>query len=99
MIENIRSLWFLVQLMKAGYMSTKLKSIHPIAINIIIGTLFARLATSMSMPFLAIYLTAVKGVSPSFLIGYPTMFSTVFGSPPIAYTSLKAFAAAIYPNI
>ncbi|MFD3445659.1 MDR family MFS transporter [Microbacteriaceae bacterium 4G12] len=44
-------------------MSTKLSSIHPIGLNIIIGTLFARLATSMSMPFLAIYLTTVKGVS------------------------------------
>ncbi|WP_281503677.1 MFS transporter [Ectobacillus sp. JY-23] len=40
------------------------KSIHPLAINVIIGTLFARLATSMSMPFLAIYLTTVKHVSP-----------------------------------
>ncbi|WP_379967567.1 MDR family MFS transporter [Ectobacillus sp. sgz5001026] len=39
--------------------------IHPLAWNIIIGTLFARLATSMSMPFLAIYLTMTKGVSPS----------------------------------
>jgi MFS family permease len=48
-----------------GDMSMKLKSIHPIAINIMIGTLFARLATSMSMPFLAIYLTTVKGISPS----------------------------------
>ncbi|WP_416825841.1 MDR family MFS transporter [Ectobacillus polymachus] len=39
--------------------------IHPIAWNIIIGTLFARLATGMSLPFLAIYLTMTKGLSPS----------------------------------
>lgn len=45
-------------------MNGKLKSIHPIGWNIIIGTLFARLASSMSMPFLAIYLTMTKGVSP-----------------------------------
>ncbi|MEV2477048.1 MFS transporter [Paenibacillus larvae] len=43
----------------------KLQSIHPIGLNIIIGTFFARLATSMSIPFLSIYLTATKGFSPN----------------------------------
>lgn len=46
-------------------MSGKLNSIHPVGWNIIIGTLFARLASSMSMPFLAIYLTVTKGISPA----------------------------------
>ncbi|MBO9129045.1 MFS transporter [Bacillus sp. 165] len=46
-------------------MGSKLASVHPIGWNIIIGTLFARLASSMSMPFLAIYLTSTKGVSPA----------------------------------
>lgn len=44
-------------------MKGKLQHIHPIGMSIIIGTLFARFATSMSIPFLAIYLTTVKGVS------------------------------------
>jgi MFS family permease len=46
-------------------MSGKLNSIHPVGWNIIFGTLFARLASSMSMPFLAIYLTVTKGISPA----------------------------------
>ncbi|HGH7173485.1 TPA: MDR family MFS transporter [Bacillus wiedmannii] len=44
-------------------MKGKLQNIHPLGMTIIIGTLFARFATSMSIPFLAIYLTTVKGVS------------------------------------
>ncbi|MCP1124469.1 MFS transporter [Bacillus sp. 3103sda1] len=44
-------------------MKGKLQYIHPIGMNIIIGTLFARFATSMSIPFLAIYLTNAKGIS------------------------------------
>ncbi|HFJ9435998.1 MDR family MFS transporter [Bacillus thuringiensis] len=43
-----------------GYFS----EIHPISINIIFGTLFSRLTMAMSMPFLAIYLTTTKGISP-----------------------------------
>ncbi|MFD0772063.1 hypothetical protein ACFQZ1_25395 [Bacillus sp. CGMCC 1.60114] len=42
-----------------------LPKIHPLGVNIIVGTSFARLATTMSMPFLAILLTTQKGVSPS----------------------------------
>ncbi|WP_082096654.1 MDR family MFS transporter [Paenibacillus wulumuqiensis] len=40
-----------------------LKFIHPLAWTIIIGTMFGRLVTSMSIPFLAIYLTSALGVS------------------------------------
>ena len=39
------------------------KQLHPISLHIIIGTLFARLTTFMTFPFLAIYLTKYKGVS------------------------------------
>ncbi|MCP8969122.1 MDR family MFS transporter [Ectobacillus ponti] len=46
-------------------MQHMVKSIPALGWNIIVGTLFARMATSMSMPFLAIYLTAAKGVSPA----------------------------------
>lgn len=38
--------------------------IHPFVYNIIIGTFFARLTSSMSMPFLAIFLTTSKGIAP-----------------------------------
>lgn len=48
---------------KVKEMKEKLRNIHPIGMNIIIGTLFARFATSMSIPFLAIYLTTAKGIS------------------------------------
>ncbi|MGE7880494.1 MDR family MFS transporter [Bacillus sp. NPDC094077] len=44
-------------------MKEKLQNIHPLGMSIILGTLFARFATSMSIPFLAIYLTTVKDVS------------------------------------
>lgn len=44
-------------------MRGKLQHIHPLGMSIIIGTLFARFATSMSIPFLAIYLTIVQGIS------------------------------------
>lgn len=41
----------------------KLKHIHPLAWTIIIGTMFGRLVTSMSIPFLSIYLTQTLGAS------------------------------------
>ncbi|MEY8349445.1 MFS transporter [Bacillus cereus] len=44
-------------------MRGRLQHIHPLGMSIIIGTLFARFATSMSIPFLAIYLTTVKDIS------------------------------------
>lgn len=40
-----------------------LKQIHPLAWTVIIGTMFGRLVTSMSIPFLSIYLTGVLGAS------------------------------------
>ena len=42
-----------------------LKQIHPLAWTVIIGTMFGRLVTSMSIPFLSIYLTGVLGASPT----------------------------------
>ncbi len=39
------------------------RQIHPLAWTIIIGTMFGRLVTSMSIPFLSIYLTQVLGAS------------------------------------
>ncbi|MBY8913579.1 MFS transporter [Bacillus sp. YC2] len=44
----------------------KWREIHPTSWTIIIGTIFGRMSTSMSIPFLAIYLTAEKGASASF---------------------------------
>ncbi|SDD04160.1 Major Facilitator Superfamily protein [Terribacillus halophilus] len=43
-----------------------LRSLHPFSWTIIIGTVFGRMATSMSIPFLAIYLTQEKGASAGF---------------------------------
>lgn len=40
-------------------MKQHLRHIHPLAWTIIIGTMFGRLVTSMSIPFLSIYLTQV----------------------------------------
>ncbi len=42
-----------------------LRHIHPLTWTIIIGTLFGRMATSMSIPFLSIYLTQSLGASPT----------------------------------
>ncbi|MTH55736.1 MFS transporter [Bacillus mangrovi] len=61
-----------------------LRTIHPVAWNIIIGTLFSRMATSMSIPFLAIYLTSELKVSAS-----------VTGAI-IASSSLVGIAASFY---
>ncbi|AOZ94424.1 MDR family MFS transporter [Paenibacillus crassostreae] len=46
-------------------MITQLKQIHPLSWTIIIGTIFGRMATSMSIPFLSIYLIKTMGASPS----------------------------------
>lgn len=46
-------------------MKEKRLQIHPLGWNIILGTLFGRMSTSMSIPFLAIYLTQVKHLSPA----------------------------------
>ncbi|PLT35020.1 MFS transporter [Bacillus sp. V5-8f] len=42
-----------------------LTDVGPVGWNIIIGTMFGRMATSMSMPFLAIYLTKSMNVTPA----------------------------------
>ncbi|MCY7617218.1 MFS transporter [Bacillus pumilus] len=46
-------------------MKNNLRTLHPLSWTIIIGTIFGRMATSMSIPFLAVYLTQVKGASAS----------------------------------
>ncbi|NJJ40708.1 MDR family MFS transporter [Paenibacillus apii] len=46
-------------------MKQTLRHIHPLAWTIIVGTMFGRLVTSMSIPFLSIYLTKVLGASPT----------------------------------
>jgi MFS family permease len=58
-----------------------MKQLHPISVNIIIGTLFSRMATFMTIPFLAIYLTKTKGISPieaGAIIGV-SAFVSIFG--------------------
>ncbi|WP_044748350.1 MDR family MFS transporter [Bacillus alveayuensis] len=58
-----------------------MKRLHPISVNIIIGTLFSRMATFMTFPFLAIYLTKTKGISPveaGMIIGV-SEFVSLFG--------------------
>ncbi len=55
-----------------------LKQIHPLAWTIIVGTMFGRLVTSMSIPFLAIYLTGTMGVSAT-LTGFIVAASSLAG--------------------
>lgn len=61
-----------------------LKQIHPLGWNILVGTIFGRMATSMSIPFLAIYLTQVKDVSAA-------MTGTI-----IAVSSLAGILSSFY---
>ncbi|MDA1474959.1 MDR family MFS transporter [Bacillus changyiensis] len=60
------------------------KDIHPLSWTIIIGTVFGRMGTTMSIPFLAIYLTQVKGASAA------------FAGAVIATSSLIGLAASFY---
>ena len=46
-------------------MNSQLKNIHPLSWTIIVGTIFGRMASSMSIPFLSIYLIKSLGASPS----------------------------------
>lgn len=46
-------------------MFSQLKQIHPLSWTIIIGTIFGRMATSMSIPFLSIYLIGELSATPS----------------------------------
>nr|WP_166273116.1 MFS transporter [Saccharibacillus alkalitolerans] len=59
-------------------MPQALKQIHPLAWTIIVGTMFGRLVTSMSIPFLAIYLTGTMGV-PATLTGLIVAASSLAG--------------------
>jgi MFS family permease len=59
-------------------MFKNLTSIHPISLNIIIGTLFSRMATFMTIPFLAIYLTSSRGISPA-IVGAIIGVSSLIG--------------------
>ncbi|KGE17223.1 MDR family MFS transporter [Paenibacillus wynnii] len=59
-------------------MNQHFRHIHPLAWTIIIGTMFGRLVTSMSIPFLAIYLTQVLGVSPT-QTGFTVAVSSLAG--------------------
>lgn len=59
-------------------MFKKLSYVHPVAWNIIIGTLFVRFASTVSMPFLAIYLSSVKHISPA-LVGIMLTVSSFLG--------------------
>lgn len=51
---------------------------HPLGWNIIFGTLISRISTSMSIPFLSIYLIQIKGVSPT-LTGLIIAISSLVG--------------------
>lgn len=86
---------------------TYFKKLHPLIWNIIIGTMFGRMATSMSIPFLAIYLTKMKGISSSetgmviavsAFIGIATSFfggylSDRFGRKIVLYLSIFLWVA------
>ncbi|ATH92281.1 transporter [Bacillus glycinifermentans] len=65
-------------------MKPKWKEIHPLSWTIIAGTIFGRMGTAMSIPFLAIYLTQVKGASAG------------FAGAVIAASSLVGIAASFY---
>ncbi|WP_440119251.1 MDR family MFS transporter [Paenibacillus sp. QZ-Y1] len=59
-------------------MKQHLQQIHPLAWTIIIGTMFGRLVTSMSIPFLSIYLTQVLGATPT-QTGFTVAVSSLAG--------------------
>lgn len=59
-------------------MKQHLRHIHPLAWTIIIGTMFGRLVTSMSIPFLSIYLTQVLGATAT-QTGFTVAVSSLAG--------------------
>ncbi len=59
-------------------MNQHLRHIHPLAWTIILGTMFGRLVTSMSIPFLSIYLTQVLGATPT-QTGFTVAVSSLAG--------------------
>ncbi|WP_232698247.1 MDR family MFS transporter [Brevibacillus daliensis] len=56
-----------------------IREYHPIVHTLIIGTVFVRAASSMSMPFLAIYLSNTTNLSP-------VMIGLIIGAGPLAST-------------
>ncbi|MBM7659825.1 MFS family permease [Bacillus mesophilus] len=56
-----------------------LKDLHPLIFTLLIGALFSRIANSMSLPFLAIYLSKRTDLSP-------LMIGIVIGAAPLAST-------------
>lgn len=57
-------------------------AIHPLVYSVVIGTFFSRMSTSMSMPFLAIYLTSVKEIEPAItgmIIGISALVGVLTG--------------------
>lgn len=87
-------------------MNSHLRQIHPLSWTIIIGTIFGRMATSMSIPFLSIYLINRLGSSPtqagtvvavSSLIGvfasfYGGYISDVIGRKKVLFISIFGWA-------
>lgn len=87
-------------------MNAHLKNIHPLSWTIIVGTIFGRMATSMSIPFLSIYLIKSLGASPSetgivvavsSLIGvfasfYGGYISDIIGRKRVLYISIFGWA-------
>lgn len=59
-------------------MFPQLKQIHPLSWTIIIGTIFGRMATSMSIPFLSIYLISKLSATP-FQAGIVVAVSSLIG--------------------
>lgn len=87
-------------------MNANLRQIHPLSWTIIIGTIFGRMATSMSIPFLSIYLIGRLGATPfesgvvvavSSLIGvfasfYGGYISDVIGRKKVLFISIFGWA-------
>jgi MFS family permease len=49
---------------KAAQAASALSSFHPIVLSLLFGTMLARAASSMSLPFLAVYLAKTTAMSP-----------------------------------
>ncbi|KIL39806.1 membrane protein [Gordoniibacillus kamchatkensis] len=69
-------------------MLSALTSLHPIVLSLLFGTVLARAASSMSLPFLAIYLAKTTQMSP-------TLIGVVAGAGPLAGTLGGFFGGAL----
>ncbi|MGF7033280.1 MFS family permease [Paenibacillus mucilaginosus] len=99
----------LANLLRSGRDRTTLflREYHPIVHVLLLGTIMARVASSMSMPFLAIYLAKQSGLSPLLIgaiIGLGSLAGTIggfvggalsdrFGRKSILMAALLAWAA------